>query len=356
MHGAVASARSMVMETRHWQPICEFPTDLVQPVRLDPSGVSGPTRGQARSKQWRRCAHGWYVPANADASRVEQRILEQSVRLSDRGAITAWAALRWRGATYFDGRAHNGLVQLPVPLIRRSGRYPPGDASWRRHQLAGTERELVRDVPCATVQRALFDDMRFSSLRLAVRAMEMSAAAGLISTALMAEYVTDHPAWEGVPLVRQALTLSCDDARSPKETDLKIVWVLDAGLPYPLVNQPVFDHAGNLLGYPDLLDAEAGVVGEYDGVDHKDRDRHRQDVAREQRYRDHGLEYFTVVGGDLHDTELVVKRMLTTRHRAGFIPQENRRWTLTPSPWWPGAETLHDRLLRLGLHDALTHR
>ena len=87
---------------------------------------------------------------------------------------------------------------------------------------------------------------------------------------------------------------------------MKLVWVLDAGLDAPLVNQPVFDLAGNLLGYPDLLDPEAGVVGEYDGVDHKDRDRHRRDVSREQRYRDHGLEYFTVVGGDLQDVDLVV--------------------------------------------------
>lgn len=343
------------MESRYWQPTCEFPADLVRPVRLDPLGVAGPTRGQARSKRWRRSSHGWFVPTGVDTTRVEQRILEQSMRLSPRGAVTGWAALRLRGANYFDGTTAGGRLETPVPLIRSTGRYPPGGADWRRHQVARSERELVHDVWCTTTQRALFDEMRFSSLRGAVRAMEMTAAAGLISTALMWDYVSGRPAWEGVPLVREALRLSGDDSRSPKETDLKIVWVLDAGLPPPLMNQPVFDLAGNLLGYPDLFDPLAGLVGEYDGADHKSRERHRKDVAREQRYRDHGLEYFTVVGGDLLDTSLVVTRIHSTRRRAAYLPVDRRRWTLTPPPWWPRPEPLHQRLVRLGLAPALTH-
>jgi len=197
--------------------------------------------------------------------------------------------------------------------------------------------------------------MRFANLRAAVRAMEMAAAAGLISVPLMGEYVVHRPAWEGVPLTREALGLACDDSRSPKETDLKLVWVLDAGLPYPYVNKPVFDLHGNLLGYPDLFDEEAGLVGEYDGIDHKGRDRHRRDVAREQRYRDVGLEYLTVVGGDLEDRDLVVKRMLSTRERAGHLAPDQRRWTLVPPPWWPVVETLDQRLRRLGRTVALTH-
>jgi len=171
----------------------------------------------------------------------------------------------------------------------------------------------------------------------------------------MSQYVDHRPAWEGVPLTRDALSLAGDDSRSPKEVDLKLVWVLDAGLAAPLVNQPVFDRRGNLLGYPDLLDPVAGMVGEYDGVDHKDRDRHRRDVAREQCYRDHGLEYFTVVGGDLQDTDLVVKRMLTTRQRAQFLALEQWGWTLTPPAWWPRPEPLDARLRRLGLAASLTH-
>ena len=80
---------------------------------------------------------------------------------------------------------------------------------------------------------------------------------------------------------------------------MRLRWVLDAGLPPPLCNRPLFDLDGNLIGIPDLFDPVAGLVGEYDGADHKDGERHRADVAREERFRDHGLEYFQIVRGDL---------------------------------------------------------
>ena len=136
---------------------------------------------------------------------------------------------------------------------------------------------------------------------------------------------------------------------------MKLVWLLDAVLPMPLINVPVFGLDGDLLGYPDLFDPVAGVVGEYNGVDHKSIERHRKDVAREERYRDHGLEYFTVVGGDLQDRELVVKRMVATRQRARFLEPEFRRWTLAPPAWFHVVEPLDQRLRRLGLTQALTH-
>ena len=207
------------MDTPHWQPACAFPDDLVWPVRLDPTGVTGPTRHQARRGRWRRCARGWYVPTGTDPSRIEQRILEQAVRLGSTGAITAWAALRWHGATYFDGLAQGGRVALPVPLLRMGGgRFADETAAgWGRSQLAPSECDLVHGVWCATIQRGLFDEMRFASLRQAVKAMEMAAAAGLISTALMREYVAHRPAWEGVPLTRAALLLAGDDSRSPRK-------------------------------------------------------------------------------------------------------------------------------------------
>ena len=264
-----------------------------------------------------------------------------------RGAVTGWAALRWHGASYFNGTSRGGKVERQVPLVRLTGRYSDG-ADWRRHILGVTEVEKVHGISCTSVQRALFDEMRFSTLTEAVVAMEMTAAAGLISSWLMALYVTHRPGWEGVPLVREALLLACDDSRSPQETRMKLVWVRDAELPYPLVNPPLFDRSGNLLGVPDLFDAELGIVGEYDGADHKHRERHRRDVAREERYRNAGLEYFTVVGGDLSDKDLIVRRMLAARRRALSNSRRTRGWTLTPPSWWITAETLDARLIREG--------
>lgn len=46
---------------------------------------------------------------------------------------------------------------------------------------------------------------------------------------------------------------------------MRLVYVLDAGLPDPLVNHPVLDAAGHFLGTPDLLDPQSGHAVEYDG-------------------------------------------------------------------------------------------
>lgn len=344
----------------YWHPFVKPSDSLVWPVRVDPAGQTGPTRGQSQGPRWRSCAFGWYVPADTDSLQVEQRILEQAIRLTrlKRGAMTGWAALRWRGAAYFDGTAVDGSVR-PVPLITRTGGKPAlqGPIHVSSCQLAPTEVEVVRGIRCTTIQRALFDEMRFSvSAREASVAASMTAAAGLISIELFSEYVAYRNAWEGVPQVREALVLATNDARSPQECRMVNCWVLDAGLPRPLINKPLFDLNGTLLGYPDLFDPEAGVVGEYDGAHHKKLLQHGKDVGRETGFRNAGLEYFAIVGGDLTNRTLVVDRMFAARRRSLFIPEDSRAWTLTPPPWWEAEESLDSRLRRLGLATALTHR
>ena len=90
----------------------------------------------------------------------------------------------------------------------------------------------------------------------------------------------------------------------------------------------------------DLLDVDAGCVGEYQGEHHKSWERHRADVGRHEQLRAVGLEVFEVVGGDLADTELVVKRMRAARDRAAYLPEDERKWTLDEPDWWePWART-----------------
>lgn len=290
------------------------------------------------------------MPTEVDGSVVEQRILEQSVRVRGYGAVTAWAALRWRGARFFDGTSHGGLRQLPVPLVVSVAKIRPDErVTVTQEQLGQAGRRRIEGVWCTPVQRALFDEMRRrGSLRAAVVAMDMAAAAGLISVALMRRYVFERAGWTGVHLVREALNLAVDDSRSPPETGMRLVWVLDAGLDPPLCNQPVFDLRGGLLGYPDIFDPVAGLAGEYQGADHKSPERHRLDVERQELFRDHGIELFEVVGGELANRGLVVRRMLNARARARFETEDQRRWTLQPPAWWTAPEPLDLRLLRTG--------
>jgi hypothetical protein len=325
------------MDPDLWTPHCPRPTDLVRPARIDPTGLTGPTRHQARRGRWRATSTGWHVPVGVDSTVVEQRILEQSMRVRRDGAVTAWASLRWRGAAWFDGRADAAGALLPVPLLRNSGAraLEDGRATISRAQLAPDEREFVQGVWCTSAARATFDEVvRQGRLRPAVAAICMALAARVTTLEDVRRYAATRPAWEGIPLYRKAVALSNECFRSGPEVFLYLRWRLDAGFPEPLVNPPVFDLAGRLIGYPDLLDPVAGVAGEYDGAAHRSRDRHRRDVARGDRFRAAGLESFTVVAGDLADEDLTVTRMRTARDRALFLPVSERRWTLTPPPWW----------------------
>jgi hypothetical protein len=323
------------------------PDGLVTPRRI--GSIGGPTRHQARGPAWRQTSSGMYVPAGVDGGIVEQRILEQAMRMPHHGAVTGWAALRWRGAQYFSGRDGDGGA-MPVPLVVGLARLRPDPrVTISQAQIAPSEYTHVGGIRCATVQRALFDEMcNASGVRAAVVALEKVTAARMISVRLMSRYVELRPGWTGVEQVREALAIGTNHSRSPQETLMRMVWERDAGLQRPLCNVPVFTMSGRLLGYPDLLDVELGVMGEYNGAEHRTLKRQRSDLAREQDFRNHGLECFTVVGGELGDRQMVAQRMVDARARAAATPRD-RRWTLAPPSWWQGEEDLDTYLLRVGL-------
>ncbi len=330
-----------------WDPICPPPPRLVRPVPRDVRGLAGPTPGQARGPGWRSTSYGFYVPAGVDATIPEQRIMEQSVRLPPGGAVTGWAGLRMRRATFFDGLGPDGRTRFPVPLAVGRGSKVRGDDLVRlsREPLEPDGIESIRGVPCAEVRRSLFDEMRRQrDLREAVVAMDMAAAALLTSVRRMREFWRAHRSWRRSSLVAQALDLASEDSRSPQETRLRLVWILDAGLPQPLVNQPVWDLDGNLLGIADLLDEEAGLVGEFDGADHRSATRHTHDLQRQYAFERHGLEVVRITGLDVPQRARVRERIHFHRARALRLPAERRAWTLVAPAGREPRQTLDEYL------------
>jgi hypothetical protein len=309
---------------------------VVHPLRADPTGRRGPTPGAVRGPGWIRTSPGLFVPRGTDRSHVEQRIAEAAATLPEGGIVTGWSAMRLHGAAFFDGLGHDGRTRLPVTLCVPTGHHPrplPGIT----HLRGPVEPWVpVLDLATAPATRALFDAMRLHrDVRDAVVDLDMAAAARVSSIHAMTQWLGTRCSWRGVPgvpVVRAALPLADEHSVSPQETRLRLMWLLDAGLPRPQVNQPVYDLDGRLLGLPDLLDEEAGLVAEYDGAEHRDAPRHSSDVDREALLRGHGLEVTRFTSRDLWDPGRVVHRLLTARRRALFEPVSRRRWTLTP-PW-----------------------
>lgn len=337
----------MARARHRWDPICDPPAGLVRPVHTDPTGRTGPTPAQARGPRWRGVGLGWYVPSNGVPDLPEQRVLEAAVLVPANGAVTGWGSARLSGATFLDGFEPDLVTRMPVPLAvppscnprRREG------VRFLRSPLALTEIVIRQGVRCVRPERAAFDAMRTAKdEREATVVIDMMAAAEQTSARRVGAYADLRPGWAGAPLVRAALDLAEENSRSPNETRMRLIWMLDARLPRPCINQPVWDLSGKLLGIADLLDEEAGLVGEFDGADHRGARRQSKDEDRAGGFRDHGLEIFRVTGPDIWAPHRVVARMLAARNRARFLPPGQRTWTTVPPPDWDPELTL-DQLL-----------
>jgi hypothetical protein len=289
------------------------------------------------------------VPAWTDPTIVEQRIVEAAaVVRPGAGYVTGWAALRWLGGRWFDGTTADGDM-LPVDLaMRRYIRPQPGIAICEEGIHPSTV-SVVDGLSITNAVRSVAFAMRYANnVRDAVRMFDMAAFNDLVSWEEMTAYAGMAPrlnlsSWTGMPQYRLAMNLADENTWSPQEVNMRLIWQLDAGLPRPLMNVPVFDLTGRHIGTPDLLDVEAGVVGEYNGAMHLEGARRARDVRREEAFRNVGLECFTMLAGDSANRARMAARMVAARDRARWILEGRRSWTIIPPPWWIPTVTVDQR-------------
>lgn len=297
------------------------------------------TRGELAGPGWIAPFRGVRRPVVPPAIRAAdpmQRLYDVAVLLPEGAAIGGWGAAYLLGAGELDGRGSSGTEEEPVPVV-----LPPpllirareGVMRWRS-TLAPDDYAVVDGIACTSAARTGFDLARTLPLRRAVVALDvLGRMTGLAPGSVMA-YREAHRRWRGVPRVDAAAALADPRALSPGETRLRLIWVLDAGLPRPEVNASIFDESGLFLGMGDLLDPDAGLVGEYDGAGHRELDQHVADNAREEWLEDAGL---VVVRAGAPDVRLANRRRTVTRlvtaHRRGLARDRSRdRWRWTPLP------------------------
>ena len=318
---------------------------VVWPKRVDPSGTTGPTALEARSRHWRRTTRGHYVPVGVDSDRVEQRIAESATALSGYGGVTGWAALRWQRGYWFSGLAVDGHTLLPVALVTGAHalRAQPGfEVSEER--LNPRDLVSVDGLVITSAVRSVCFLMRYArNLREAVKCFDMAAYSDLVTLREVSSYAAELQGWTGIPQCREALLLADENCWSPMESEMRVIWVVDAGLPPPLSNMPIFDRHGRHIGTPDLLDPVAGVVGEYDGALHLAGEQRARDVRRAEEFRRVGLELFTMMSADRAEREQMAGRMRAARQRALWLPEADRAWTTVPPAWWVPTHTVEQR-------------
>jgi len=204
------------------------------------SGEADLSRARLRGKGWRRSSRGLYVRADAERT-TEQRIIEAAARLPGYGAVGGWAAAHWLGVHWLSGRRAEG----PLPVLLNVGgcgkiRPAPG-VTVCRARLTPADITEVDGIWVTTPVRTAYDGARLaSSLTEATVFVDMLLAARLTTIAELSTYAALHrPAWKGVGQVRDALCFADERSASPMETRLRMLWMLRAELPRPLVNAPV---------------------------------------------------------------------------------------------------------------------
>jgi hypothetical protein len=282
------------------------------------------------------------VPAATPRS-VEQRIVEAGAVLPAYGAVTGWAALRWLGGRWFEGvRGSEGLA-VTLALMDSSIRPQPGIAI-SEERLDPTQIEPHQGLRITVATYALLFEIRHARTdREALVAADMAAYDDLVSRLELAILVARCPGWDGIGRGRKVVDLMEENAWSPAEVSMRDVWAVEAGLPRPWPNTPVFDLQGNLIGTPDLLDPVAGVGGEYDSELHLDSARRRRDREREEQFRAAGLEPVAMVTGDLSEPWAFIARLRSAYARAARRPASERLWTTEKPAWWVPTETVAQR-------------
>jgi hypothetical protein len=241
--------------------------------------------------------------------------------------LGGWAALAWLGVTALDGRTGpGGATLLPVPVCTGpAGRLRPRPGlAIDRSTLMAVDVVEHDGALATTAERSCLDVMRFFGAEEGLVAADAAVRAGLTTREHLAEALNRMSGLKGVPQARIAVPLVDGRAESGPESRLRYIWVVEAGLPVPLVNPVVVDRDGRFVARADLLDPEAATVGEHDGAHHRDLRQHTADNVREEDLEGLNLEVTRSTALDLwpHRPRLVAR--LTAARRRGICRDRSK--------------------------------
>jgi hypothetical protein len=273
--------------------------------------------------------HLWMPPDRLDAMTRIQAV----VAWMPQGAVLGgWAALRWAGVDGLDGRNGPGAcLDLPISVclgpvgrVRR----PPG-VDLDRSTILAIDLTECRGVAMTTPARSCLDVARRCGPEEGLVVTDAALRAGLVTRAELDDAVSRLVRIKAVPAARLVAALADPRAESAPESRLRYVWVVEAGLPAPLVNPVLLGRDGTFLGRSDLLDEEAALVGEYDGEDHRLLDRHTADNVREEAFEATNLVVTRATAIDLWPQRRRLVHRLVERRAYGMARDRSRDgWVL----------------------------
>jgi hypothetical protein len=186
------------------------------------------------------------------------------------GIVSGVAASAIHGAQWVDD-------DVPVELIWNCTRPPRGIVT-RNERITDDEISWAGQLPVATSARTAFDLGRYLPRGQATARMDALTRATPFSTEEVLLLAKKYRGSRGVRRLKEVLPLVDGGAASPRESALRLLFI-DAGLPKPTTQIPIFDHSGRLLRTVDMGWEEFMVAAEYDGDQHRtDRPQYVKDL------------------------------------------------------------------------------
>ncbi len=209
----------------------------------------------------------WYRPVYPDvhAERGRQLTLDDRTFAawlwSKRGGIvTGAAASALHGAEWVD-------ADTAIELIYDCAR-PPKRVITRNERIAYDEFIWQHGLFLTTPARTAFDLGRHLRRGQAIARLDALMRARPFSSEDVLILAKRYQGARGVKRLKAALPFVDGGAASPRESWLRLLFI-DAGLPRPTTQIPIFDEHGSLLRTVDMGWEEFKVVAEYDGDQHR---------------------------------------------------------------------------------------
>ena len=265
------------------------------------------TPKQLRSSAWVRLRQDVYADAALD---LTHRVLISAVGL----ALPEGAAFSGRSAAVLWGLGWAAGAADPVEVgLPRGLRWNAGPDVRVRTLLP--DRRLVRRGKwlCTGRVDTVVDLLRFGERTDGVVTLDRLVHEKHVRLADVRTAIADLPPCWGSSRARDVARLADGLAESAQESRLRLL-LLGAGLPAPVAQHEVFDHAGFVarvdLAYPDLK-----IAIEYDGMWHGERGAFLSDRRRLNRLVSAGWLVLHVTADDLEHPERLLARIRALRAR-----------------------------------------
>ncbi|OBK47301.1 endonuclease domain-containing protein [Mycobacterium sp. 1081908.1] len=262
---------------------------MIEPFIGNEAIAAGAMSKSQLATRFRRLFPDVYVGRDVDVT-AELRAKAGWLWSGRRGVVAGFAAAALHGSKWVDD------AQV-VDLVHDNRRGPPGIKS-HADRIDDDEIKLVAGIPVTSPVRTALDFGCWYPTTTAVAGIDALARATEIKPADVELLCRKYSGRRGIVRARQAADLFDPGAQSPKESWLRVV-LIQAGLPRPQTQIPVFDDFGSVFAYLDMGWEDFKVAVEYDGDQHRsDRQQYTWDVRRLERLERLGWIVVRVVAGD----------------------------------------------------------